>query len=115
MEDGSQPEYAFAGGERDNASIARFDLSLHISSAVGAAWAETRSAVFMAMSLSDDASTGPGESEMKRAETRKERGAAWINGRERIHDDRSRCMRSKRIEIPWLLTFPTWLMFSLKS
>ena len=76
MEDGSQPEYAFAGGERSKPSIARFDLSLHMSSEVETVVAEARSAVSMALLLSSDERTCFGLEELKRAEKRKERGGA---------------------------------------
>lgn len=73
MKSGSQPEYAFAGGERATSSITRFDLSLHITSEEETARVEARSAVFMTMSLSSRGSTLLGL-ELKRAEIRKERG-----------------------------------------
>jgi hypothetical protein len=74
MEDGSQPEYAFAGGERDISSIMRFDLSLHMLSEEPGSVAEARSAVSMALLLSSFESTMLGLEDLTRAEMRKERG-----------------------------------------
>lgn len=52
--------------------------------------------VSMALLLSSCCeSTLLGLEKLKRGERRKERGDAYINDRERIHDDQSRCMRSK--------------------
>ena len=95
MEDGSQPEYGFAGGARDICSITRFDPSLHTLSTETTVLAEAFSAVSMALLLSSLESTTRGLEELTRAEMRKERGGGKINDRERIHDDKSRCMRSK--------------------
>jgi hypothetical protein len=74
MEDGSQPEYAFAGGERDTSSIIRLDLSVHMSSEEERVGAEARSRVSMALLLSSFESTILGLEDLTRAEMRKERG-----------------------------------------
>lgn len=71
MRDGSRPEYAFAGGERDTSSITRFDLSLHMSSEEEIARVDARCAVSTNLSLNSCGSALL-ELELKRAEMRKE-------------------------------------------
>lgn len=70
MEDGNQPEYASAGGERNNSLILVFDLSLQSKFASYLAGAEASSAASMTLSLSSCASTALGLEDMKRAEMR---------------------------------------------
>jgi hypothetical protein len=88
MEDGSQPEYAFAGGERSVSANMCFDFSFHMSSEEETALAVASCAVSTALSLNScerstllldsDESTllGLDSEELKRAAMRKERGGA---------------------------------------
>jgi hypothetical protein len=69
MEDGNQPEYAFAGGERDNSIILIFDLSFQRKSGLYTLDV-TSSALSMTLSLSFCGSTALGLEELKRAEMR---------------------------------------------